>query len=303
MSPWVTGLVLFSAVLHASWNALLKGGGDRPRSVAAMAAAAGLASAGWACVRPAPRVESWFYIFLSVVLHVAYHFLLVWAYRHGDLGVSYPVARWSSPLLVAAGAAVLAGERPDALTLVGIVLVCGGIFGLARGRAGARGIAPALLTGATIAAYSVADGLGSRAAGNAWSYAAWLFVFNGPAVLPVLLWRDPRFDAGARRPAAGGAVSLVGYAIVIWAASIGPMGRVSALRESSVLVAAVLGWLFLGERLGSRRLVACAIVAAGAACLGLRGWPAAQITPSASGASGASASRPARASRPCHGTP
>ncbi|MBA4067457.1 MAG: EamA family transporter [Isosphaera sp.] len=271
MSPWVAGLVLLSALLHASWNALLKSGGDRLRSIAVMAVAAGLVSAGWACFLPAPRAESWFYIALSVVLHVAYYFLLVTAYRHGDLGVSYPVARGSSPLLVAAGAAIVADERLDTFTLLGIGLVCGGIFGLARGRAGTRGIVPALLTGATIAAYSVADGLGSRAAGNAWSYAAWLFVLNGLVMLPVLFWRGARFDSSAQRSAAGGVVSLVGYAIVIWAASISPMGQVSALRESSVVVAAVLGWLFLGEQLGSRRLVACLIVAAGADCLGLRG--------------------------------
>jgi drug/metabolite transporter (DMT)-like permease len=271
VSPWVAGLVLFSAFLHASWNALLKSGGDRMRSITVMAASAGLASAVWACFLPVPRPESWFYIFLSVVLHVAYNFLLVLAYRHGDLGVSYPVARGSSPLLVAAGAAILAGERLDAFTLLGIVLVCGGIFGLARGREGTRGIIPAFLTGATIAAYTVADGLGSRAAGNAWSYAAWLFVFNALAMLPVLVWRGVRFDSASQRSAAGGVVSLAAYAIVIWAASISPMGQVSALRESSVVVAAILGWLFLGEQLGSRRLVACLVVAAGAACLGLRG--------------------------------
>ena len=255
--------------MHASWNALLKSGGDRLRAMTVMAVSAGLVSAVWVCFLPFPHAESWFYIVLSVVLHIAYYFLLVWAYRHGDLGVSYPVARGSSPLLVAAGAAIVAGERLDAFTLLGIVLVCGGIFGLARGKAG--GIVPALLTGATIAAYSVADGLGSRAAGNAWSYAAWLFVFNGLAMLPVLFWRRGRFDSSTQKSAAGGVVSLVGYAIVIWAASISPMGQVSALRESSVVVAAVLGWLFLGEQLGSRRLVACLIVAAGAACLGLRG--------------------------------
>lgn len=275
MSPWVAGLVLLSAVLHASWNALLKSGGDRLRSITVMAVSAGLASAMWAVFLPAPHVASWFYIFLSVALHVAYNFLLVLAYRHGDLGVSYPVARGSSPLLVATGAALLAGERLDTFTLVGIALVCCGIFGLAReSREGklSRGIVPAVLTGVAIAAYTVVDGLGSRAAGNAWSYAAWLFVFNGLAMIPVWVWRGPvRFDAGSQWSAAGGVVSLAAYAIVIWAASISPMGQVSALRESSVVVAAILGWLFLGERLGSRRLIACLVVATGAACLGLRG--------------------------------
>ncbi|OWK41782.1 Integral membrane protein [Fimbriiglobus ruber] len=273
-------MVLFSAVLHASWNALLKGGSDRLHSVTVMTVAASVVSAVWVPFLPVPRVESWFYIGLSVALHVVYNLLLVMAYRHGDLGVTYPIARGSSPLLVAAGAAILAGERLDAFTLVGIVLVCGGIFGLARECRGAklsRVIAPAILTGVTIAAYTVVDGLGSRASGNSWAYAAWLFLATGPAMLPVWAWRrrapggPVRLGAASLRSAAGGVVSLVAYAIVIWAASISPMGPVSALRESSVVVAAVLGWLFLGERLGWWRLVACAVVASGAACLGLRG--------------------------------
>ncbi|AWM42333.1 EamA family transporter [Gemmata obscuriglobus] len=244
------------------------------RSITVMAATAGLASAVWAAFLPLPHTASWGHMFLSVVLHVTYNFLLVLAYRHGDLGVSYPVARGSSPMLVAAGAAVVAGEQLDAFTLLGIALVCGGILGLAReGREGGftRGIVPAALAGATIAAYTVIDGLGSRASGNAWSYAAWLFIFNGLAMLPVWARGPVRLDSGSMRSAAGGVVSLAAYAIVIWAASISPMGQVSALRESSVVVAAVLGWLFLGEQLGSRRLVACLIVAAGAGCLGLRG--------------------------------
>jgi drug/metabolite transporter (DMT)-like permease len=284
VSPFVVGLVLGSAVLHASWNALLKGGGDRLRSVTVMALAASLASAGWVLFLPFPRAASWLCIGLSTLLHVAYNLLLVAAYRHGDLGVTYPIARGSSPLLVAAGAAVLAGERLDIFTLVGIALVCGGIVGLAREAALARAsdkgglprsVVPALLTGVAIAGYTVVDGLGGRAAGDPGAYAAWLFLATGPAMLLAWRWRKPgdrvRPDAATARSAVGGVVSLVAYAIVIWAASVSPMGPVSALRESSVVVAALLGKLFLGERLGPWRLTACLVVAAGAACLGLRG--------------------------------
>jgi drug/metabolite transporter (DMT)-like permease len=279
VSPGVAGLVLLSAVLHASWNALLKGGSDRLHSITVMAASAGAASAVWAAFLPTPRAESWLYIGLSVVLHVVYNLLLVATYRHGDLGVTYPIARGSSPMLVAGGAASLAGERLDGLTLVGIALVCGGIFGLARDARGGKlsqVIAPAVLTGVMIAAYTVADGLGSRASGNSWAYAAWLFLLNGLSMVPVWAWRREagarvRLDAPTLRSAVGGLVSLAAYAIVIWAASVSPMGPVSALRESGVVVAAVLGWLFLDERLGWWRLIACLVVASGAACLGLRG--------------------------------
>lgn len=279
MSPWVVGLVLGSAVLHASWNALLKGGGDRLRSVVVMSLAASLASAACVPFLPAPAAASWLHIGLSVALHVVYNLLLVAAYRHGDLGVTYPIARGSSPLLVAGGAAILAGERLDAFTLLGIALICAGIFSLSRESRAARSsrvLVPALLTGVTIAAYTVVDGLGSRASGDPRAYAAWLFLATGPAMLPAWAWlRKPgdrvRPDAETLRSSAGGVVSLVAYAIVIWAATVSPMGPVSAMRESSVVVAALLGKLFLSERLGPWRLGACLVVAAGAACLGLRG--------------------------------
>ena len=123
MSPLVAGLVLTSAAMHASWNALLKGGSDRLRSVTVMAVTTSLVAAAGALFLPKPQVASWGYIALSAALHVVYNLLLVASYRHGDLGVSYPIARGSSPLLVAVGAAAVAGERLDGFSLTGIVLI------------------------------------------------------------------------------------------------------------------------------------------------------------------------------------
>ena len=125
----------------------------------------------------------------------------------------------------------------------------------------------------TIAAYTLADGMGARLSGHSQAYAAWLFVSYGPAMLLILiLWRGHadqfRLDAEAARSALGGIVSMAAYAIVIWAASVSPMGPVSALRETGVVFAALLGRIFLDEPLGPRRLAACTIVALGAACLG-----------------------------------
>ncbi len=139
MTPGVAMLVLASAVLHASWNALLKGGIDRLRSATAMAVGAGAVSAVVACLLPAPRAASWGCVGLSAALYVVYNLLLVTAYRHGDLGVSYPVARGSSPLLVAMGAAVAAGEELTPPSLAGIALISLGIAALAiEGGAGSR---------------------------------------------------------------------------------------------------------------------------------------------------------------------
>lgn len=278
MSAGVIGLVLASAVMHASWNALLKGGGDRLRSVTVMGMVTSAAAAAIVGFLPAPRAESWICLGLSAVLHVGYNLLLVRSYRDGDLGVAYPIARGSSPMLVTLAAAAVAGERLDATAMLGVGLISLGIMALAReGRPGlsARAWLPAIRTGVAIAAYTVVDGLGARRSGDARSYAAWLFLLFGAPMPLILVARRGRagafrIDAEAARSAMGGLVSMVGYAIVIWAASISPMGEVSALRETSVVFAALLGWLFLKERLGWRRLAACLVVAAGAACLGYR---------------------------------
>jgi drug/metabolite transporter (DMT)-like permease len=225
---------------------------------------------------PMPRTESWGCIALSAALHVVYNLLLVASYRHGDLGVSYPIARGSSPLLVAVGAMVIAQERLDLLSLTGVGLISLGILGLAfenGKRLPSRSLVPALLTGATIAAYTLADGLGARLSGQSQAYAAWLFISYGPAMaLILILWRGRanhfRLDAQAVRSALGGIVSMAAYAIVIWAASVSPMGPVSALRETGVVFAALLGRACFNETLGPGRLAACTIVALGAACLG-----------------------------------
>jgi drug/metabolite transporter (DMT)-like permease len=276
VSPLVAGLVLMSAALHASWNAILKGGSDRLRSVTIMAVTTSVVAGLGAMFLPMPRTDSWRCIALSAALHVVYNLLLVASYRHGDLGMSYPIARGSSPLLVAVGAMVIAHERLDPLSLTGVGLISLGILGLAfENRKGlpSRALVPALLTGATIAAYTLADGLGARLSGQSQAYAAWLFISYGPAMALILILRPGRadrfrLDAEAVRSALGGIVSMAAYAIVIWAASVSPMGPVSALRETGVVFAALLGRACFNETLGTRRLAACMIIALGAACLG-----------------------------------
>jgi drug/metabolite transporter (DMT)-like permease len=137
-------------------------------------------------------------------------------------------------------------------------------------------MAAALLTGFLIASYTVTDGLGARVSGNSGAYASWLFFIDG---LPMMFiyWHvrpqgTPLFalDDAAIRAAAGGIASLAAYAAVIFATTIAPLGEVSALRETSVVFAALLGRFFLAETLSLARIGACAAVAAGAVCLG--GW-------------------------------
>jgi drug/metabolite transporter (DMT)-like permease len=274
MTPSVVGLVLCAAVLHAAWNAMLRGGKDRLQAMTVMSFATTAVALPVAAVLPVPDPASWPYIGLSTALQIGYSHFLVRAYRDGEFGQVYPIARGAAPLLVTLGAAVLTGEVPSQLSLVGVVLVSLGIVSLARARrtASPAAIAAALATGCSIASYTVSDGIGSRLSGHALAYSAWMFVLYGIAMPLTTLAVRGRIkfrplDRETLSAAAGGIVSLTAYTAIIWAVSLNPMGPVSALRETSVVFAAVIGRLFLNETLSASRLLACLVIAVGAICL------------------------------------
>ena len=185
MSIGIAALVLVAAVLHASWNALLKSGEDGFWVMTVMGVATTLACAIALPFLPVPARASWPFIALSALIHVAYNAFLVRAYRHSDFGSAYPVARGSSPLLVTLGAALVAHEMPGLKGRAGILLVSIGIISLA-GR-GNRGILAALGTGATIRTYSVTDGVGGRLSAGPVAYTLWMCALWGVSALPLYL--------------------------------------------------------------------------------------------------------------------
>jgi drug/metabolite transporter (DMT)-like permease len=279
MLSYTGGLVIFAALLHATWNAILHGNRDRFVSMTWMSIAIATISAAVVLVTPFPPAAAWSYIVASGLVHIVYNVSLIYAYRRGDLAEAYPIARGSSPVLVAFGAALFAGERIGAVHGLGIAMVSGGIVALAlQGRHVSRANAlAALLTGATIAVYTVIDGVGVRlSGGDALAYTAWMFLFYWlmPLIFiavrgPDALWSSLRaapMDVGTSL--CGGAVSIAAYGIVIWAMQLGAMGVVSALRETSVVFAVLIGRVFLRERVSANRLIACFVIAAGAICIG-----------------------------------
>src|ERR1043166_2774665 len=165
LTPSAIALVLLAAFLHAAWNALLRGGTDRAQSMAIMNATLGIAGLVLLAIAGLPAQASWGFAIASGVLHWLYVALLVVTYRSGDLGETYPVARGSSPALVALGGSLLAGEWMNLLGLVGVGLVWVGIFMLAvaKGRLRHMNLPATLATGVSIAAYTVVDALGVRA--------------------------------------------------------------------------------------------------------------------------------------------
>jgi drug/metabolite transporter (DMT)-like permease len=279
MSPVVVA-VLLSAVLHASWNAMLKGGRDR-LVVMVLLDLTGLVLALLLLpLASPPAPASWGLLALSVVLHTGYRVLLLQSYRVGDLNQVYPLARGTAPLLVAGFAALVLGERLAPLQLAGLVGVCGGLaLLLETGRTVPRGrpmVGFALATGVAIAAYTVADGLGVRRSGSDLGYVVWLFLAGG---LPIPLYAlavhgrglVPRAREQLGVGVAAGALALAGYGLVLWAQRRGQLAVVAALRESSVLAAALIGTVVFHEGFGRRRVLASGCIVAGIVLLELAG--------------------------------
>jgi len=273
LGPGVVALLLLAAVMHASWNALIKADPDPLASFGVLMLTGGvLGLVALPFVPPLSR-EAWGYVAASITLHNVYYVFLLRSYRYGDLSHVYPIARGIGPLLVAAASASVLGEHLGLVDAGGVALVSGGILSLALANGVPRGdeirpTAYALATGVTIAAYTIVDGLGARHTPNAFSYIVWLHLLEGPWMIGIAVWRRgrrivPHLQRFAWRGIVGGVVAVVGYSIAIWALSRGTMANVAALRETSVLFASLIGTLWLGEAFGRWRVFAAALVVTG----------------------------------------
>jgi len=262
---------LSSALIHASWNAALKGGRDRVTDSFLVAIGGALAGVVLIALFGLPPPQAWPYVALSVVIHLIYWFALFKAYDAGDLSHIYTLSRGSAPLLVAIGAALTANEVPPPVKALGIALVSIGVVTVgASPHAPLRATLWALATGICIASYSLTDALGSRAAESAGQFLGVAQVLVSiPMMAFAVLRRGPeRLLADASvAPLRGvfiGALSIGGYGLVLWAQTFAPIAQVTALRETSVVFAALIAFVFLHERLGARRWLGAVIVAAGA---------------------------------------
>ncbi len=274
MTPGVIALALTAALLHATWNAFLRSGADRLWSVTVMSLSGIAVGLPLVLLFPLPAPEAWVWIGLSSGLQVFYSLFLVAAYRQGELGQVYPVVRGTVPLLVTLGGLVLTGEAIAGTQLLGVILVATGIMSLAlgRGRASTPSLLYALATSLIIATYSSVDAIGVRRAGHGGAYAAWVLVLFGIALTLTFVALRGRLTLPLRAPETrkallGGVFALLAYGLIVTAYQYGPAGPITALRETSVIFAVLIGRLFLGERLTARRLIACLVVVLGAVCL------------------------------------
>ena len=270
--------VLAASLLHASWHALIKSTVDRVISLAGMNIVSGVISlALLPLTKPLPTVGFWV-IAGSVFLHFSYKLTLARLYHVADFGQAYPLARGLTPIAATTLAFLVFGELPNTLAIIGIGLVCGGLALLAFERCGERISAftfyVALATGLTVACYSVVDAYGIRITGDVFSFTIWLMLLDSSLfVAYAFATRREQvltgWIGGWRRVLASGGFGLISFGVFMWALGRAPVGAVSALRETSVLLAAIIGAVFLGERAGWMRYGAAAAVAAGVGIIGL----------------------------------
>ncbi len=273
MEPSIIAMILFAAVLHAGWNTFVKVSGDRMSTMALITLAGSGVSMLVLPFVAAPDPAAWPILILSILVHTGYNLVLPKAYEHGDLGQVYPIARGSAPILVTIGAIIFVGEYVSPIVMVGIVALSVGVMSIALDKTGSGKINKkatllALATGVCIAIYTVIDGIGARSAGSVLGFAVWLTIGDG--ILTFLIALAIRKKAMLKvvkahygRIVLGGTMQVFAYWIIIWSLAIAPMGMVSALRETSVLLAALISVFVLKEGFGAWRFVSAMLVTLG----------------------------------------
>ncbi|OPA94118.1 EamA family transporter [Pseudomonas fluorescens] len=276
MSLDVFAVIMLGALLHATWNAVVKGGSDKLLTTCTITSVAALIALVVIPFLELPAKESWPFIGASVVLQVVYFVLVASTYRIADMSQTYPIMRGTAPLLVATVSVFLLSEKLSAFAWLGIAVISLGILSMAAApSAGQRkGLILALINAGVIAGYTLVDGLGVRKSGAPAAYTLWIFLLTG---IPLAAWalttRRRLFCSYITRNwqvgVVGGVGTIASYGLALWAMTAAPIATVSALRETSILFGVVISAWVLKEHLTRVRIIAACIIAAGAMVLRL----------------------------------
>ena len=265
-------LVLISALMHATWNAVVRAGSSRLMTLAMVDGTALLICLAALPLVNAPSLQVWGYVLVSVVLNTAYRLFLIKAYETGDFGQVYPVMRGVPPVLVALFSYVLLNEHLSFHALGGVLLICVGIISLTFvRRMTARMFKPILMAvcaGTFIASYTVVDAKGVRASETVLQYILYLTVFQSIPIPALAFFKKRLAFAEAIRNhwkvgVMGGVLYLTSYGLVLFALSLDAVAKVSALRETSVIIGAIIAALFFHERFGWRRMLSAFVIVCG----------------------------------------
>ncbi len=265
-------IVIGAGALHAAWNAIAKYLDDRLAGFALIGVVSTIGGGLVLALTGLPYRASIGFAVASAAIHIGYELALMNSYRLGAFNQVYPIARGTAPLLVALGAYFLADEHLGAVPLAGVAILAAGLVSLALSSGRLTGselpaVAAAALTGLAIAAYTIVDGLGVRRAHDPFAYAGLLFFMMGPVFPVVAAFRRPAKSWLTGRAAGqgllAGTLTLIAYGTVLWAQTRAPLAEVAAIRETSVVFAALLGMRLFAECFGMRRVAAAVLVATG----------------------------------------
>ena len=276
MSLTVFEIVLVAAVLHASWNAIVKAGKNTVLTMVLVTASAALWAVVLLPVLPSPSPESWPYIALSAALQIVYFALIARIYRIADMSQTYPIMRGAAPLIVALAGTLLLDEALSSSAWLGVCIICSGILIMlwSGGQKSREGLILALLNALVISGYTLVDGIGVRLSAASASYTLWIFLITGVAITcwaTLTQWSQTRhyLRLNWHLGAVGGLGTLVSYGLALYAMTQAPVAVVAALRETSILFSAVISWLILKEHITIVRCVSVCVIAIGAITLRL----------------------------------
>jgi len=279
MSSSLVLIVLTAAFLHAFWNALVKGSGDKTIVLGLIALGHVVPGVAITVLAPLPGWDALPYIIASTLLHWGYYYFLNLAYQKGDLSLVYPITRGLAPVMVALGAQIWIGESLPVLAWLGILAVSAGVMVLSQGifktAVPKTSIVAAVIVATLVASYSLVDGIGVRLSDSIMGYIGWLFTAEACVALFIFKTRWARLRLLPVKTCLlgfiGGILSATAYALVLYVKTEAPLGMVSALRETSVIFAALIGVIWFGEGPKTRRLLAGVIVGVGTVLIGLAG--------------------------------
>lgn len=269
-------VVLLAALLHAGWNAMVRLSPGKFYETALILAGGGFCTLVLLPFLPAPAPASWPYLAASSLIHVAYFALVAHSYRSGELSFVYPLMRGTAPVMSAIALWLMA-EPLSAGGWAGVILISGGVLLLAgdswtSGRFDRRAAAAALACAGVIAVYTLVDGRGARLSEHPLAYTSWMFLLTALLLLALTAAREgpallQHLRANWQRGLFGGTCSFAAYALVLWAMTRAPIALVAALRETSVVFAALIAVVLLKERVTMFRCLSIGAVCAGAVAM------------------------------------
>ena len=265
-------IILFAALCHASWSAIIKKSRNSLAIMAFTSIIEIIVFLPLVFFVPFPTVSIWYFLIATTVLHGLYRYSVIVSYNYGDLSFVYPIARGGSSLLIAIISIIFLKNSINFFGFLGIMIICLGLFLISfssKIKFNKPAFFLALSTAIFITTYTLIDGIGVRASENAFSYIFWLIALNGFPILIISIFSKnglrKKETYSIKAGIAAGIFATLSYALVVWSMQFIEIAYVSGIREVSIVFATIIGMLFLSEKYASKRIIPSILIALGIA--------------------------------------